>query len=468
MNMIKANLSTLLTGSQIKYAGEIELKSPYALRHSARNARTHPKKQIAQIAKSIDRFGFTIPVLVDSDGVILAGHGRVEAAKLLKLKVVPTLRVNHLSEVEKRAYVIADNKLAQNAGWDKAILWPEMAELATSMPEEGMELELTGFEANEIDALALDFEDSAPTAAADIPAVPLRPVTRPDDVWTAADHRIMCGDARQPETFAILMKGEQAFMVFNDPPYNVRIGGHVGGRGRTKHREFAAASGELSSPQFKVFLEQTLGNCAEYSADGSIHYVCMDWRHCSELLAAGDAVYTELKNVCVWVKTNAGQGSFYRSQHEFVFVFKHGTAEHLNTFELGQHGRTRTNVWPYAGVNSFRAGRMDELQMHPTVKPTPLVVDAMKDCSRRGSIVLDAFLGSGTTLVAAEQIGRRAYGIELDPGYVDVAIERWQRLTKRDAILEGTTLTFDEIKSNPDVRTKLKTSKPRIARQGAR
>jgi DNA modification methylase len=456
MNMIKANLSNLLAGSQIKYAGEIELKSPYALRRSARNARTHPKKQIAQIAKSIDRFGFTVPILVDSDCVILAGHGRVEAAKLLKLKVVPTLRVEHLSEVEKRAYAVADNKLAENAGWDKSILGPEMAELAISMPEEGMELELTGFQANEIDALALDFEDLAPTPAADIPGVPLKPVTRPGDVWVAAGHRIMCGDARQPETFAKLMKGKQAFMVITDPPFNVPISGHVGGRGRTKHREFAVASGELSSQQFTEFLKQTLGNCAEHSADGSIHYVCMDWRHCGELLAAGDAVYTELKNVCVWVKTNAGQGSFYRSQHEFVFVFKHGTAEHLNTFELGQHGRTRTNVWNYAGVNSFRAGRMDDLQMHPTVKPISLVIDAMKDCSRRGSIVLDAFLGSGTTLVAAEQIGRRAYGIELDPGYVDVSIERWQRLTKRDAILEGTSLTFDELKSNPNLRTKLK------------
>jgi DNA modification methylase len=294
------------------------------------------------------------------------------------------------------------------------------------------------------------------------------PVCLPDDVWLAGGHRITCGDARDAAVYERLMQQEQAFMAFTDPPYNVRISGHVGGRGRTKHREFAVASGELSSSQFKAFLEQTLGLCAQHSVDGSIHYVCMDWRHSGELLTAGHAVYDELKNICVWVKTNAGQGSFYRSQHELVFVFKNGAAEHLNTFELGQHGRTRTNVWNYAGVNSFRAGRMDELQMHPTVKPTALVVDAMKDCSKRGSIVLDAFLGSGTTLVAAEQIGRRAYGIELDPAYVDVSIERWQRLTKRDAILEGTSLTFDEIRADPSLRMKLRAAKPRVTRRGVR
>ena len=241
------------------------------------------------------------------------------------------------------------------------------------------------------------------------------------------------------------MHGEMAGMGFLDPPYNVRIAGHVGGRGRTKHREFLCGSGELSSAQFESFLQQTLGLCARYSIDGSIHYVCMDWRHAKELLSAGAMVFAELKNICVWTKTNAGQGSFYRNEHELVFVYKHGEAPHLNTFGLGAGGRTRSNVWRYAGANTFRAGRMDELAMHPTVKPIALVVDALRDCSRRGSIVLDAFAGSGTTILAAEQIGRRAFCIEIDPAYADVSIRRWQRATGRNAVLEASGRAFDEL-----------------------
>jgi DNA modification methylase len=255
----------------------------------------------------------------------------------------------------------------------------------------------------------------------------------------------LVGDARDERAYSRLMRGETAEMGFLDVPYNVKIAGHVGGRGRIKHREFACASGEMKSEQFVQFLEETLGLCARHTVDGGIHYVCMDWRHARELLAAGATVYDELKNICVWAKTTPGQGSFYRSQHEFVFVYKRGRAPHLNTFELGQYGRLRSNVWTYPGVNSFRAGRMDELKMHPTVKPVALVADAMRDCSRRGSIILDAFAGSGTTIMAAEQIGRRPFCIEIDPAYVDVAIRRWQRYTGRDATLESTGQTFDEL-----------------------
>jgi DNA modification methylase len=466
--MLKAAQSKELAGSQVKYAGEIELKSPYALRRNSRNVRTHSKKQIAQIARSIDRLGFNVPVLVDPECVILAGHGRVEAAKLLKLKEIPVIRIDHLSEAGKRAFVLADNKIAQNAGWDRLSLAAEFGELADLLIEEHMDLEITGFETAELDAIASDFETSLHSPPEDIPHLPATPVTRAGDLWTAGDHRVACGDSRHSEVFKRLMRGEKAFMVFTDPPYNVRISGHVGGRGRTKHREFGVASGELSPSEFVSFLRQTLQLCVDSSSPGSIHYVCIDWRHSGELLHAGKSVYDELKNVCVWVKTNAGQGSFYRSQHELVYVFKKGGADHLNTFELGQHGRTRTNVWTYAGVNSFRSGRMDDLQMHPTVKPTALVVDAMKDCSKRGSIVLDPFLGSGTTLVAAAQVGRRAYGIELDPAYVDVSIERWQRLTKRDAVLDGTSFTFDEIRADPSLRMKAQSAKPRSKRRGAR
>lgn len=233
-------------------------------------------------------------------------------------------------------------------------------------------------------------------------------------------------------------------MVFADPPYNVQISSIVG-RGKIKHREFASASGEMSPEEFEAFLVKTLSLTVQYSRVGSIHYICMDWRHLSEALAAGKQVYTEFKNLVVWAKTNAGQGSFYRSQHELILVFKNGEAPHQNNIELGRHGRSRSNVWTYAGVNTFRAGRLDELSIHPTVKPVGLVADAMRDCSRRGDIILDPFMGSGTTILAAERVGRRGYGLEIDPLYVDAAIRRWQDFTKRDAVLKATGQTFDEV-----------------------
>jgi DNA modification methylase len=272
-------------------------------------------------------------------------------------------------------------------------------------------------------------------------------------LWLLGKHRVSCGDARNAPDVHNLMGRECATMGFTDPPYNQRIG-NVQGRGRIKHREFVAGSGEMLPAEFIQFLVEVLSLAARYSTAGSIHYVFMDWRHSAEILAAGDQVYTELKNLVVWVKTNAGQGSFYRSQHELIFVFKNGDAPHLNNFELGQHGRSRSNVWTYPGVNTFRAGRLDDLSMHPTVKPVALVADAMRDCSRRGDIVLDPFMGSGTTIMAAERVGRRAYGLELDPLYVDVAVDRWQAYTRRDAILEGTGQTFDEV---ADLRSSKKT-----------
>jgi DNA modification methylase len=240
------------------------------------------------------------------------------------------------------------------------------------------------------------------------------------------------------------MGGERAAMVFADPPYNVRVSS-IQGRGKIRHREFVAGSGEMSKARFTKFLSDSLSLAAKRSTEGSIHYICMDWRHMGEMLAAGEEVYAELKNLVVWTKTNAGQGSFYRSQHELIFVFKNGEAPHTNNFGLGQHGRNRSNVWSYAGVNTFRTGRMDDLALHPTVKPVAMVADAMRDCSRRRDIVLDPFMGSGTTIVAAERVGRRGYGLELDPLYVDAAVRRWQRFTKRDAILKASGETFEEI-----------------------
>lgn len=418
-----------------------------ALRPAPRNARTPSPRQLRQIANSIQRFGFTNPVLLDAEGTIVAGNGRVAAARLLGLECVPTLRLDHLGEAERRAYALADNKLAENAGWDRKLLGLELQYVAEL--DITFDLTLTGFDTAEIDLL---FEDLDPdTAAAADPAdappepAPGPPVSRPGDLWWLGRHRLLCADATQKQAFARLMAGEQARMVFTDPPYNVPIAGHVCGAGRVQHREFAMAAGEMDEQAFTGFLTTVLGHLARHSQDGSIHFVCMDWRHTGELLAAGRAVYSELKNLIVWNKSNAGMGSFYRSKYELVFAFKHGTAPHVNTFGLGQHGRYRSNVWDYPGVNSFRPERLEELRMHPTVKPVAMVADAIRDCSHRGDAVLDAFSGSGTTLLAAEQIGRIGYALEIDPAYVDTAIRRWQALTGEAATLAETGLAFDAV-----------------------
>src|SRR5215210_748898 len=410
-----------------------------------RNARTHSKKQLKQIARSIERFGFTNPVLIDKANRIIAGHGRVGAAKLLGIAEVPTIRLEHLSDDEVRALVIADNQLALKAGWDRNLLALELQGLL----DIGFDISLTGFDIGEVD-LILEEEGEAqgPDPESDedaIPALGRRAVSRAGELWRLGSHTLICGDARDPAVYEALMGEERARFMITDAPYNVPIGGHVSGLGKTQHREFAMASGEMSTAEFTRFLTEVFTQLAAYSVDGSIHMQCMDWRHMGEMLAAGNAVYTELKNLIVWNKSAAGMGTFYRSKHELIFAWKHGTAAHINTFELGQHGRHRSNVWDYAGVNTFGAGRKEELAMHPTVKPTPLIADAIKDCSGRGDVVLDAFCGSGTILIACERTGRQARAIELDPLYVDVAIRRWQAYTGKSATLASTGETFEEV-----------------------
>lgn len=415
---------------------------------NAHNARTHSRKQIRQIADSIAAFGFVVPVLTDDDNVIIAGHGRHAAAKLLGLKQVPAIKLRGLSQAKRRALALADNRIAESAGWDRERLAIELPELAEILVVEGLDISITGFSAIEIDQLAVDFgqEVADPDDAIDPAWITAALVSKPGDLWELGGHRLACGDARKAEHVARLMGDACAAMAFLDPPYNVRVR-EVVGRGRVKHAEFAMASGELSRSDFIAFLKNSLGRAAAVSRDGAIHYVCIDWRHIGELVDAGRAIYGAMVNLAVWVKSNAGQGSFYRSQHELVGVFRVGGEAHLNNIELGRHGRSRSNVWTYSGVNTFRAGRLDELQSHPTVKPVALVVDAMKDCTRRGDIVLDTFCGSGTTLLAAERVGRRAYTLEIEPRFVDVAIKRWQTFTGKDAICAATGLSFEEIAS---------------------
>src|SRR6266513_2801581 len=383
-----------------------------------------------------------------SDGVIIAGHGRYAAAKLLDLKQVPTIKVQGQSEAKRRALALADNKIGDTGGWDRERLAIELPALAEILVVEGLDVSITGFSPVEIEQLMVDFEENSsdPDDAIDPKWTTAAPVSKPGDLWKLGSHRLLCGDARNADHVARLMGGAHAAMAFLDPPYNVRVRDIVG-RGQVKHTEFAMASGELSRSDFVAFLKSTLAQAAAHSRDGAVHYVCMDWRHIGELLEAGGAVYDDVLNLAVWVKSNTGQGSFYRSAHELVGVFRVGKAAHLNNVELGRHGRSRSNVWHYAGVNTFRAGRLDELKCHPTVKPVALVADAVKDCTGRGDIVLDTFCGSGTTILAAERVGRRACTLEIEPRFVDVSVKRWQAFSRRDAIHAETGLTFDEVAS---------------------
>jgi DNA modification methylase len=415
-----------------------------ALQPSRRNARTHSDKQIAQIAASIRQFGFTNPVLIDEKAAVLAGHGRLAAAAYLGWTAVPTITLPGLSDAQKRAYALTDNRLAEKAGWDGQVLGEELKFL--SEIEVAFDISITGFDTVDIDRLIDGLNGAIDPRADEIPPVQAAgpSVCRLGDLWGLGRHRLLCGDALDPASYAYLLGGQTAQLVFTDPPYNVAIDGHVGGKGRVRHREFVMASGEMSPAQFSAFLIKALSNARAVSADGAILFVTMDWRHAFDLLGAAQQAGLELKNLCVWAKDNGGMGTFYRSQHELVFVFKIGSKPHINNFGLGETGRYRTNVWNYPGVNTLRPGRDEELAMHPTVKPVALVADAIKDCSHRGSIVLDPFAGSGTTLIAAEKTGRTGYGMELDPHYVDVILRRWEAFTGGTAQHVVTGRTFAE------------------------
>jgi DNA modification methylase len=416
------------------------------------NPRLHSKKQVRQIARSIETFGFIVPVLIDGRGQLIAGHGRVLAAQLLGMTQVPTIKLEHLTEAQLRAFMIADNRLTENAVWDERLLGEQFK--ALSILELDFTVDVTGFEMSEIDVMIEGLASASRSKGDPADALPesgAKPqVTQVGDLWRLDRHRVYCGDARNGAAYSVLMQDRRAAAVFSDPPYNDPIDGYVAGFGKLHHPEFAMASGEMSGAEFTTFLTEVLTLLARHSTDGALQFICMDWRHTPELLAAARQAYTEFKNLCIWVKDVAGQGSLYRSQHELVFVFKSGKRAHRNNIQLGQFGRYRTNVWQYRRVNSL-ARTTDESNLsdlHPTIKPVELVADAILDCTARGDIVLDPFLGSGTTVIAAERTGRVCYGIELDSRYVDTIIRRWQTFTGQNAIQESTGRTFNEIEEN--------------------
>ena len=409
------------------------------------NARIHTRAQVRAIARSIEAFGFNAPILIDRNRQIVAGHGRFEAAKMLGLPQVPVVFLDHLTEVQAKAYRLADNKLTDRSNWDDAKVAAQLKELSELVLD--FDLTDTGFEIPEIDVRIQSLDDPDEADAADEFEAATGPaVSIPGDVWLLGSHRLYCANALESTAYAILMENEKAAAAITDMPYNVPIGGHVSGNGKTKHREFVMGAGELTDSQFTELLTTGLRFLGAHTTPGALIYTFMDWRHAWNMLSAGRAVDLSLLNLCVWSKTNAGMGSLYRSQHELVFVFRNGSEAHLNNVQIGRFGRSRTNVWTYPGANGFaRKGTEDLLALHPTVKPIALVADAILDCTKRDDIVVDPFIGSGTTILAAERTGRRCFGIEIDPIYVDTAIARWERLTGKKAV-NSQGLTFEQVK----------------------
>lgn len=410
-----------------------EVKTP------KRQLRKLGKRQVEKAVALINDVGFPPVVLVDQTNTAFTALFMVEAARQMGLKEIQVIRCNNLDQIAVRVLRLALSRLPEEESWIKEAVSEELRELSIEFPD--LDLNLTGFEIGEVD-FYIDF--NSPASEDKAPKIAEVAVTNPGDVWELCKHRVYCGDALNTVSYQALMAEEKAGLAFTDMPYNVQIDGHVGNSGAIQHREFAMASGEMSSEQFTAFLSTAHIQAAANINDGAIMYSCMDWRHLPEILAAGQNAQLEFKNLCVWVKDNGGMGSLYRSRHELVLVFKKPGEAHINNVQLGKHGRYRTNVWEYAGVNSF-AGNQDDLALHPTVKPVAMVMDAIKDCSRRGDIVLDPFGGSGTTLIAAEKTGRKARLIELDPLYCDVIIRRWQALTGQDAVHAASGKTFNQV-----------------------
>ncbi len=441
---MKRSNSEQAPGCAVKISGIVE-RRPQDLRPWPSNPRIHSDKQLVKLKVSIQKFGFTVPVLIDEASVILSGHGRVLPATQIGLGTIPVRVLSGLSEVKKRAYVTADNKLSQLSAWDTTLLKSEMELLIA----QEFDVEATGFSTAEIDIMFDALQDPEGTDPEDLQEEDLavEGVSRSDDLWQLGKHRLLCGDALAPQSYHTLMQADHSQMCITDPPYNVPITGHVCGNGKVKHKEFAMASGEMSADEFTSFLGKSFTQLHANCQDGAINFIFMDWRHSREIFDAAEPVFGAPRQLCVWAKDNAGMGSFYRSQHELVFVFKKGAAPHINNFELGQHGRYRTNVWNYSGVNTFKGKGRELLALHPTVKPVSLIADAIRDCSQRKGVVLDPFAGSGTILVAAERTGRQARAIELDPQYVDVGINRWQRVTGKQAVLAATGQTWEQVRA---------------------
>lgn len=417
-----------------------EVRPLESVRPAERRVRKSAPDQIARTKASISELGFCAPILTDAEGRIIDGHIRWEAARALGMPHLPCIVVSHLNGTEVRKLRLALNRLAERGGWEMAALRAEFMELL----DLGEDLLVTGFEMAEVDMVLLDKDGDAAPMEGELPAPPAVSVSRPGDLWILGMHRLIQADARDPAVYArLLQSGEQARIVLTDVPYNVPNLGHV--TSGVHHREFAMAGGELSVDEFRAFNLAWMGAAATHLADGGLLGTTIDWRSIDLIIAAGKALGLDLLNLIVWVKSNAGQGSLWRSHHELLPVFKKGDLPHVNNVELGRHGRWRSNVWNYPGASSLGSDAREGLAVHPTVKPREMLEDALMDVTHRGDIVLDCFLGSGSTLLAAEAVGRLCRGIEIDGPYCDVTIERWQNMTGEHARLAETGETFEEV-----------------------
>lgn len=413
-----------------------------------RRVRRALKSPTEAVMRSIERFGFRIPILVRSKPggeryEVIDGHIRLAAALRLGADSLPCILVDDLPEIEIRRLRLSLNKLQEAGDWDRDALRVEIGEIL----EIGGDFQIPGFELAELEALCAEPADGG-QADPDDDLAPLLErtgpvVTQPGDLWVLGDHKLFCGSARDDASLADLLGARAATAVFTDPPYNVKINGNVRGKDQG-FEEFAEASGEMSDVAFTAFLLETLGNMSAVLKPGGVIFACIDWRHVGAMTGVLETLGHELLKICVWVKTNPGMGSLYRSQHEFVTVARKPGASHTNNVQLGKFGRTRSNVWHYAGATGGRADSDDVFDAHPTVKPIRLVMDALLDVTEPGDLVVDLFLGSGTTLLAAERTRRRCVGVEIEPRYVDLSIRRWQEMTGGRAILAVNGETFDE------------------------
>ena len=425
--------------SQTNFASSsrMEWAPTNSLRPNSRNARTHSKKQIRQIGRSISEFGFLNPVLVDDANMILAGHGRFEAARLEGLTHVPIVRFGHLTEAQKRAYAIADNRIAEQAGWDRQRLSIELGELMDLRATEGLDISVTGFEIDEIELLVKNWAKprSAPEDVA--PRPPRHAITRPGDLWLLGGHRLLCGDAQNADNLGRLMEGALAAAAFCAPPSMLA--------GSPVQPGSSEPPGEMSPEQYRAALSETLGNGARASAEGAIYFVSIDWRGISDLIEVGRKIYGEIANLVVWNKMSAGPGSLYRSQHELIAVFRVGRQRSAINTESRPARSNRSDVWDYPGPKTAGETVLAVPAAARAAKPIALIADALLDCTTKGEIVLDLFAGSGATILAAEKIARTAYAIERETRFVDVTIQRWQRLTMREATLAGDGRDFATI-----------------------
>lgn len=388
------------------------------------------KEELQITTKVIEKFGFQVPIVIDNNQNVIIGAALLQAAINLKIDKIPTVEVKNLSDEEVKMFTVAINKISTYGELDFENIIVDLKDWLY-MPEYEITPEELGFSSIEIDNLLFtcDFENKCETNTNEIIPENITPIVQPGDLIKLGKHLLYCGDALESLSYKKLLGNNKADIIITDAPYNVKIQGNV--TKQKHHNEFANASGEMTSQEFIEFLQTAFENLADFSEQDSIHYLFMDWKHLWEIQNACKEVYGKLLNICVWNKLKGGMGSFYRSQHEFCLVYQNGTASHKNNIELGKHGRNRTNVWDYTGMNSGNIQAKKLTKLHPTVKPAAMLTDILLDASNYNDIVLDCFGGSGSTLIAAEQCGRKARLIEISPTYCDVIIYRWEEMTKQ-------------------------------------